>query len=589
MTRMRGAEALVRALEMEGVKYVFGHPGHGNTNILDAIYDSRQVRFMLTRHEQAAAHVAEGYARVSGNIGVCCSSVGPGAANMVMGLASAAASSTPVLAIVGGVISRWAGRDQLQETSPSGAFTDQSFVQVLQPLVKKVWQVQHPDLIPEVVRKACALARSGRPGPVAIEVPWDLQACFHDYPEIPDPGNFSHAPRVRADADAVGVAAEALHKAKNPVIVAGYGAVLSGAEPELQALAELLDAPVAFSYVAKGILPEDHPLSIGNVGWLGHPVAHEMIREYGDVVLAVGFSFSDLSTCWWTEGMPFVRENRIVQVDIEASQIGRNYPVEVGLLGDVKAVLRDMLSDLTEKGRRAAGRDTLSLVARLKAGFRLEVPSGRASAEGMQPLRVVKELEKALPRDLLLSLDTGDHNHYFGAFFPVHATRRLLAPGGWTAMGFGPTAILGGKLASPDLPAVCVTGDGGFLMVCQEVATAVEWGVPVVWVVFNNRALGAIREGQKAAYDGRIIGTEFKVDTDYASLARSLGAQGLSVSDYDQIGDAVRWALDCGEPCVVDMRIALDPIPPPVAGRWFEPHRDEIPPRPRSASRPSPV
>ena len=584
---MRCAEALVKALEMEGVRYVFGHPGHGNTNILDAIYDSRQVRFMLTRHEQAAAHVAEGYARISGGIGVCCSSVGPGAANMVMGLASAAAASTPVLAIIGGVMSRWAGRSQLQETSPLAGPPDQSFAQVLQPLVKKVWQVQHPELIPEVVRRACSLARSGRPGPVAIEIPWDLQASFHEYGEIPDPDRFRHATRTRADADAVEAAAAALHEAKNPAIVAGYGAVLSGAEREILALAELLGAPVASSYVAKGILPEDHALSIGNVGWLGHPVAHEMLREHADVVLAVGFSFSDLSTCWWTEGMPFVRENRFIQIDIETSQIARSSPVEVGLLGDARSVLRDLLAASAEKGARDARQDTLDLVARLKAGFRLEIPSGRAGAEGMQPMRVMKELEKALPRDLLLSLDTGDHNHYFGAFFPVYETRRLLAPGGWTPMGFGPTAILGGKLASPDLPAVCVTGDGGFLMVCQEVATAVEWDLPVVWVVFNNRALGAIREGQKAAYDGRIIGTEFKVDADYATLARSLGAQGLSVSDYDQIGDAVRWALDCGAPCVVDMRIALDPIPPPVAGRWFEPHRDEIPPRPRSASQPS--
>ena len=363
--------------------------------------------------------------------------------------------------------------------------------------------------------------------------------------------------------------------------MAGYGAVLSGAEREIRSLAEGLGAPVATSYVAKGILPEDHSLSLGNVGWLGHPVAHEMLREYADVVLAVGFSFSDLSTCWWTEGMPFVGENRLIQIDVEPSQIGRNYPIEVGLLGDGRAVLRDLLAASAETEWRGARQDTLELVKRLKAGFEVEVPAGPAGAEGMQPMRVVKELEKALPRDLLLSLDTGDHNHYFGAFFPIHATRRLLCPGGWTPMGFGPTAIISGKLANPDLPAVSVTGDGGFLMVCQEVATAVEWGVPVVWVVFNNQALGAIREGQKGAYDGRVIGTELNVATDYSALAQSLGAKGRQVTDYDQIGDAIGWALECGEPCVLDLSIARDPIPPPIAGRWFEPHRDEIPARSR--------
>jgi acetolactate synthase-1/2/3 large subunit len=581
MNRMRCAEALVRALELEGVRHVFGHPGHGNTNILDAIYDSPQIQFMLTRHEQAAAHIADGYARISGEIGVCCASVGPGPANMVMGLATAMASSSPMLAIFGGVISRWVGRGQLQETSPFYGLPDQSFVQVLQPVVKKVWQVQHPDLIPEVVRKACALARGGNPGPVAIEIPWDLQAAFHDFPDIPNPDRFRYAGRVRADAHAVAKAAEALRQAKHPVIVAGYGAVLSDAGPEILALAELLGAPVATSYAAKGILAEDHLLSVGNLGWLGHPSAHEMIREHADVVLVIGFSFSDLSTCWWTEGMPFVEQNRFIQVDIDANQIGRTYPVEIGLLGDAKATLQETLAALGGQESPPGRQENLALTARVKAAFSLESPGEDSDAEGMEPLRVVEELQRVLPRDILFSLDTGDHNHYFGAFFPIYAPRRLLYPGGWTPMGFGPTSIIGGKLARPDLPAVCVTGDGGFLMVCQEVITAVEWDAPVVWVVFNNQTLGAIRGGQQASYGGRVIGTEFSESTDYAALARALKAEGMTVKRYCEIDEAMRDALSCGRPCVVDMRIARDPVPPPVAGRWFEPERDEIPPRPR--------
>ena len=581
MVRMRCAEALVKALELEGVRYVFGHPGHGNTNILDAIYDSSQIEFMLTRHEQGAAHIADGYARISGEIGVCCASVGPGPANMVMGLASAAAASSPVVAIFGGVISRWVGRGQLQETSPFYGFPDQSFVQVLQPVVKKVWQVQHPDLIPEVVRKACALARGGNPGPVAIEIPWDLQAAFHDFAEIPDPKRFGYAGRVRADAQAVGKAADALLEAAHPVIVAGYGAVLADAGPEIQGLAEMLGAPVATSYAAKGILAEDHPLSIGNLGWLGHPSAHEMIRQYADVVLAVGFSFSDLSTCWWTEGMPFVEQNRFIQVDIDANQIGRTYPVEIGLLGDAKATLQETLTALSAKKEPRHREANLEIAARVKADFHMEIPGDDSDAQGMEPLRVVEELRRVLPREILFSLDTGDHNHYFGAFFPIYSPRRLLYPGGWTPMGFGPTSIIGGKLARPDLPAVCVTGDGGFLMVCQEVITAVEWGLPVVWVVFNNQTLGAIRGGQQASYGGRVIGTEFSENTDYAALAKALKAEGVIVNRYSEIADAMGFALACGRPCVVDMQIARDPVPPPVAGMWHEPERDEIPPMPR--------
>ena len=581
MARMRCAEALVRALELEGVRHVFGHPGHGNTNILDAIYDSSQIEFKLTRHEQAAAHIADGYARISGEIGVCCASVGPGPANMVMGLASAAAASSPVVAIFGGVISRWVGRGQLQETSPFFGMPDQSFVQVLQPVVKKVWQVQHPDLIPEVVRKACALARAGNPGPVAIEIPWDLQAAFHDFGEIPHPRQFSHAGRVRADAAAVAEAAESLHEATHPVIVAGYGAVLSDAGSEIERLAELLGAPVATSYAAKGIVAENHRQSIGNVGWLGHPSAHEFIREHADVVLAVGFSFSDLSTCWWTEGMPFVEQNRFIQVDIDANQIGRSYPVEIGLLGDAKSTLQDTLALLADKGEPRGRQGNLELTERIKSCFHFDVPNDESDEEGMEPLRVVEELRRVLPQDILFSLDTGDHNHYFGAFFPIYSPRRLLYPGGWTPMGFGATSIIGGKLARPDLPAVCVTGDGGFLMVCQEVITAVEWGLPVVWVVFNNQTLGAIRGGQLGSYGGRVIGTEFCENADYAALAKSLKAEGLTVNRYSEIEDAISHALACGKPCVVDMQIARDPVPPPIAGMWFEPERDEIPPRPR--------
>lgn len=581
MSRMRCAEALVKALELEGVSRIFGHPGHGNTNILDAIHDSAQIEFLLTRHEQGAVHIADGYARIAGEIGVCCASVGPGPANMVMGLASAAAASSPVLAIFGGVISRWAGRGQLQETSPFYGMPDQSFVQVLQPVVKKVWQIQHPDLIPEVVRKACAMARGGNPGPVAIEIPWDLQAAFHEFGDIPHPDRYGYARRVRADAAAIEEAAETLHQAAHPVIVAGYGAVLSDAGPEIQTLAEMLGAPVATSYAAKGILAEDHALSAGNLGWLGHPVAHELIREYADVVLAIGFSFSDLSTCWWTEGMPFVEQNRFIQIDVDANQIGRNYPVEIGMPGDAKATLQETLAALAQRDAPLHRPANMELVARAKAAFTLAVPGDDSDKEGMEPQRVVQELARVLPRDLLFSLDTGDHNHYFGAFFPVFAPRRLLYPGGWTPMGFGPTSIIGGKLARPDLPAVCVTGDGGFLMVCQEVITAVEWDTPVVWVVFNNQTLGAIRGGQKASYGGRVIGTEFAEGADYATLARALKAEGLTVNRYCEIEDAMRYALGCGRPCVVDMRIVRDPVPPPVAGRWYEPERDEILPMPR--------
>jgi len=578
MSKVRGAEALVKTLEKAGVKYIFGLPGHGNMNILDAIYDSRQIKFMLVRHEQAAAHIADGYARMSGEVGVCCTSVGPGAANLIMGIASANATSSPLLAISGGIISKWTGRGQLQETSRAETPTDQCYTQALQPFTKKVFNITEPDLIPVITRRALAIAKADRPGSVAIEIPWSLQAEFHSI-EIADPKDYEYGKRVRADAESVKIAVDKLLNAKFPVIIAGNGAMISEVDVEIIQLAELLGAPVATSFVSKGIIPEDHPLSIGMVGWLGHPVAHEIIREHADYVLVVGFRFSDESTSWWTEGKPFVKENKFIQIDIQQQEIAKVYPVEVGLLGDAKATLQEMNALISEKCGRANADKTKSIAKSIKDNFHLELPPMDKSP--MEPLRIADELRKILPRDSILAVDTGMHAHYFSAFYPIYGPKLLQNPGGWTPMGWGPTAIIGAKLARPDAACVCVTGDGGFTMVCQEVLTAVEWNTPVVWIVFNDKALNAIRHGQRGAYDGRIIGTEFKNRADFAAMARAFSAEGITVTRHDEIRDAVQHALNCGKPCVIDMIIASDPIPPPTAGDWCEPVRAWVQPLPR--------
>jgi len=578
MAKMRGAEAFVKALEKEKVKYIFGLPGHGNMNILDAIYDSDKIDFKLVRHEQAAAHIADGYARMTGEVGVCCASVGPGAANMIMGIAAAAASSSPLLAVSGGIISKWVGRGQLQETSRAEAPTDQCYMQILQPIVKKAWQITEPSLIPVITRKAFSIAKSGRPGPVAIEIPWSLQAELHNI-EIPEPKDYEYSTRTRADVESVKLAVDKLLSAECPVIIAGYGAVVSGAKEEIKNLAELLGAPVATSFMSKGILSEDHPLSIGMVGWLGHPVAHEIIREHADYVFAVGFRFSDESTSWWTEGMPFVKENRFIQLDIQQQELAKNYPVEVGLLGDAKATLQEMIAMIKARNGRKKASETMNFVEKLKGNFTLEIP--QEDKTPMEPLKVADELRKILPKDSVLAVDTGNHAHYFSAFYPIYGPKRLLNPGGWTPMGWGPTAILGAKLARPDTQCICVTGDGGFSMVCQEVITAVEWNTPVIWIVFNNAALGAIRDGQKAAYNGRIIGTEFTKRADFAAMAKAFAAEGVRVEKYSEIKDAVVFALNCGKPCVIDMITTIDPIPPPVAGAWCEPVRGWVSEKPR--------
>ncbi|MDP6054376.1 MAG: thiamine pyrophosphate-binding protein [Candidatus Latescibacteria bacterium] len=583
MARQRGAQSLVRALEAHGVEYIFGLPGHGNMNILDAIYDSNQISFKLVRHEQAAAHIADGYARISGEVGVCCSSVGPGAANMIMGIATAYFTSSPILAISGGIITKQAGRGQLQETSRAETPTDQGYMQALQPFTKKVWDIQQPVRTGEIVRKAFAIAQADRPGPVAIEYPWDLQAEYVDEVDIQVPEKYAYGRGVRADKTALQKAADYLCQADCPVIVAGNGAMIGEAGSEVVELAELIGAPVATSFVAKGIIPEDHPLSIGMVGWLGHPVAHEMIREHADIVFAIGYRFSDEATSWWTEGRPYVKENRFIQLDIQQQELAKNYPVEVGLLGDAKASLRELIDLIRDRGGRPGYEKSSQWIFDVTRAFHLDLPD--AEKTPMESMVIADRLRALLPRDSILSIDTGTHAHYFSAFYPIFGPRRFLNPGGWTPMGWGPAAILGAKLAAPDKVCVSISGDGGFLMVCQEIVTAVEWNVPVIWLVFNDQALRAIRDGQKEAYEGRIIGTEFTQPTDFAAMARSMGALGIRVTHVDELSGAIDQAISYNRPCVIDLQVDQEAIYPPVAGIWYEPARSPDAGMPRGSSR----
>lgn len=586
MKRMRGAEALVGTLEQAGVRYLFGYPGHGNMNILDAIATrSSPVRFMLTRHEQAAASIADGYARVSGGPGFCSASVGPGVMNLMVGVGAAAAASSPVVAIGGGVMQRWVGRGQLQESHLSEKGGEQSFVPAFAPIVKLATQIPANNLVPEVMRHAMVVAKSGRPGPVYVEYPWDLQAEFHDF----DPADF-HAPSprgtVRPDRASLLEAAALLRHSTRPVIVAGNGSVLSGATDEILELAELLGAPVATSQTGKGAVPEDHPLSIGVIGWHGTPVAHELIREYADLILVLGFRFSDLATCNWTEGMPFVPQNRFIQVDVEAEAIARKYPVAQGLVGDVRATVMDLIEALHGGTGLAEERtEWVGIVRQLKSQFTFEIADA-IHPDGLEPMGIFRELRAALPANAIVASDTGDHQHYFGTG-PYLALRggRYLNPGQWTPCGFAPVAAIGAKLASPDRPSVAVTGDGGFMMVMQEVATAVEWGTPVVWVVFDDRTLSAIRAGQLSAYDGRVSGVDFDNPIDFPKAAEAMGALGFRPTTYDEVSAALRDALAADRPAVISVPVTKDKVPPPEAGAWYDPVRKELAAIPRGNPR----
>ena len=291
-------------------------------------------------------------------------------------------------------------------------------MQMLQPITKRVWSIADPRTIPTAVRKAFTAAQVGRPGPVGLEIPWDLQAAEVDtLPEDPDP--FPARARPRADAELTNRAARLLIDAEFPVIIAGNGALISGAGAAVTALAESLGAAIATSFVSKGVAPEDHPLAVGMVGWLGHPVAHELIRERADLILAVGYRFADESTSWWTEGKPFVPQNRVIQIDIEAREMGRAGPIELGLEGDALAVVNDLRQAVERLGGRASATADAALIRRAKRAFSLDLTPPDATP--MEPLRVAEQVRRALPDDSIISVDTGNHAHYFAAFYPIRA------------------------------------------------------------------------------------------------------------------------------------------------------------------------
>lgn len=582
MLKYRATHYLIKALEAHNVKYVFGLPGHGNMNILDAIYDSTKIEFKLVRHEQSAVHIADGYARISNDVGVCCSSVGPGAANMIMGLATSNFSSSPVLAIFGGIISKQTGRGQLQETSRSELNKDQIFTDSLHPFTKKVFDINHVERTGEIIRKAFSIAKGDRPGSVAIEFPWDLQSEFIENIEIQKPKDYAFS-KTCADYRSIKEAANLLLSSKCPVIIAGNGSLIDDASNEILQLAEIIGAPIATSFVAKGVIPEDNPLSIGMVGWLGHPLSHEIIREHADYIFAIGYRFSDQATSWWTEGRPYVKENKFIQLDIQQQELGKNYPIEIGLLGNAKETLVQLNNYLIEKGGRNNCINSIKWISDIKSKFKLELPD--ADKTPMESMVISNLLRKLLPRDSILSVDTGIHAHYFSAFYPIYGPRLFLNPGGWTPMGWGPTAIIGAKLAEPDKVCVSITGDGGFLMVCQEILTAVEWNIPILWFIFNDMALRAIREGQKQSYSNRIIGTEFTQNTNFADMARSMGALGFTVKRTKQLNKVVDQAISSNKPCVIDLYVDRNAVYPPLAGSWYEPSRSKDSSLPRGSKR----
>jgi acetolactate synthase-1/2/3 large subunit len=576
-----GGELIVDYLVREGVPYVFGLCGHGNVGLLDALYDRTDaISVISTRHEQTAGHMADAYFRVAHRPVATLTSCGPGSTNLPIALANAFLDSSAFLAITGNVPTSQFNRAAFQETY---RHYQADFPSVIRPYVKRAFQPTRTDMLATALRQGFQAMLTGRPGPVVLDVPFNV---FKEPVEgdTPDPAAWRRATTSRSGGEpaAVRAAAEALATARRPLIYAGHGVALSEAGAELTALARRLEIPVIFAPNGMGALDMTDPLALGFVGRNGVLHANEAART-ADVLLAVGVRFDDRSSSSWIPGYSFnIPPTRLIHVDIDPDEIGRNYPVHLGIVGDARTVLGQMLSE-TERARvDAQGRHAwLADIAKWRAEWEAFVrPGWTSDAEPIHPLRVVGALQAALPDDAIVLPDVGVHHNWMVQFWRARRPQTLLSTWGFGAMGFGVCGVLGAKLAAPERPCVSVCGDGGFMMRPDVLCTAVEYGIPAVWVVWNNFAYGGIRDIQLGVLAKREIATSFVrerdgqlYNPDFVALARACGADGLRVERPGDLGPALERALGAGAPFVLDVRVDRD-VRPPAVGTW------ELPPLP---------
>jgi acetolactate synthase-1/2/3 large subunit len=558
------AYQLADYLERLGVEVIFGLCGHTVIAFLDALGKSR-IRFISTRHEQVAAHAADGYARASGKTGVLLTHLGPGLTNAATGVANAALDSIPMVVIAGDVPSYYFGRHPHQEVN---LHMDADQYQIYRPFCKRIYRVDRPEDLPRTVERAFHLAQSGRPGPVLVDVPMDIFSA--DLPE----NAFQNMPppitRPTIDAQTAARIVEALAQAERPVIYAGGGVLSSRASAELVALAEQLEVPVAHTLMGKGCLREDHPLLLGMTGFWGTPIANEKCRT-SDLILAVGTRLAEANSSSWDPRYTFsIPPTRLIHIDIDSAEIGRNYPTELGVVADARLSLAALATAAHAQKHRSRGA-LRQEIARGRADFASNWDHQRTSNQyPLRPERILSELKKAMPEDGFIVTDVGWNKNGVGQQYPINVPGTFITPSGLATMGFGPSAVLGVKTAQPERAAVALVGDGAFGSNMSVVATAMEANIPVVWVVMDNSAFGTIA-GLEQMHYGWSFGCLFERDgkpysVDYAAVARACGAAGLKIQAADELGPALQAALASRVPTVI--QVPMENAPTPTPGYW---------------------
>jgi acetolactate synthase I/II/III large subunit len=560
---------LVRYLEGRGVQHLFGLCGHTNIAVLTELENS-SIQFINTRHEQIAAHAADGYARATGRTGVVLSHLGPGLTNAATGVATAALDSIPMVVIAGDIPTHYYGKHPHQEVN---LHSDAAQFEIYRPFVKRAWRVDRPDLFPEIIDKAFHLAESGRPGPVLVSVPMDIFSAKVDVAlfERLRHNARTYQPPSLDEATAEKIVA-LLIGSKNPVLYVGGGVLIARAAAELQAFVDHLGIPVAHSLMGKGALPDDHPLTLGMTGFWGTKFINEKCRT-ADRILALGTRFCEADCSSWEREYTFaIPPTKLIHIDIDPAEIGRNFPVEIGAVADLKMALV-ALNRAARKLFPEARRDVN--LEREIADYRREFKRGNSAAEAstqvpMRPERILAEVRAALPRDAILTTDVGWNKNGVGQQFPIYEPGSVLTPGGYATMGFGAPAAIGAKIGCPERTVVSLVGDGGFGQNPALLATAFEQNTAVIWIIMNNFAFGTIAGLQKAHF-GTTLGTVFQKDgkpysPDFAAIARAYGIDGVRIESPADFKPALQKALALAKPYVLD--VIMENAPVPTAGHW---------------------
>lgn len=548
------AQALVNILEQEGVTHIFGVPGGPLTGLFEATRHSKSIQFVLAKHECGAAYMAASHARVTGRLAVCCATSGPGATNALTGIAGAKADSLPVLLLTGQVALGAFGKGAIQESS----VFETDLVSVFRPVTKLSVMLPSADRAVSMMQAAVRTALGGRQGPVHLNLPADLL-------RRPSQTKADSAPAARirppaADPAAVREVASLLGAARRPVILAGHGTTQARAALELERVAHLLDCPVMTSPKGKGVFPESSRLSLGVLGFGGHQCAEDLLRSGDvDVLLILGSSLNEFVSSAWT--LPISAKTAVIQVDLDPGSLGRNYAVDIPILADVGAFLRqlELEPDLSHQARVRRTHQP----GRRGQGLPYEEAALLDSdAAPLKPQRLMKELRAAMPDDALLFVDNGTSIIWGGHYFETRAAYTYYVDLGLASMGSAVAGVVGGALGAPDRRCVALVGDAAFAMHGFEVHTAVEYGLPVVWVVLNNYGHGMVHQGDTLMHGAPLGVSDFGGRIDAAAMARAVGARGVTVRDPQALRDALRMALQANGPTVIDALIdETEPVP----------------------------